>query len=131
MRCSVCALQQVEEEDAKQHSIETTIASIAQMIEQLTLKHEVEGSNPSQFKTFFRTNFLKHIFFASLKFEIAVTCNSKYVLRQDLSEIKRMPSGSSNVVHWYCIILAPLIYYENVLLPMHRTKTKYLSTVLQ
>ena len=32
VRCSVCALQQVEEEDAKQHSIETTTASIAQLV---------------------------------------------------------------------------------------------------
>jgi len=60
--CSVCALQQVEEEDAKQHSIETTTASIAQLIEQLTLKHEVEGLNPSRSNTFFFKQ--THVFLA-------------------------------------------------------------------
>ena len=53
MRCSVCALQQIEEEDAKQHSIETTAASIAQLVVQLTCIQEVAGSNPAVEQIFF------------------------------------------------------------------------------
>ena len=52
MQCSVCALQQVEE-DAKQHSIETTTASIAQLIVQLTCNQEVVGLNPAVEQIFF------------------------------------------------------------------------------
>ena len=52
-RCSVCALQQVEEEDAKQHSIETTTASITQLVVQLTCIQEVVGSNPAVKQIFF------------------------------------------------------------------------------
>ena len=46
------ALQQVEE-DAKQHSIETTTASIAQLIVQLTCIQEVAGSNAAVEQIFF------------------------------------------------------------------------------
>ena len=53
MQCSVCALQQVEEEDTKQHSIETTTASIAQLVVQLTCIQEVAGLNSAVEQIFF------------------------------------------------------------------------------
>ena len=57
MQCSVCTLQQVEEEDAKQHSIiKTTIASIAQLAEQVTCIQEAAGSNPAVEQIFFFEN---------------------------------------------------------------------------
>ena len=51
-QCSVCALQQVEV-DAKQHSIETTTASIVQLVVQLTCILEVAGSNTVLNRFFF------------------------------------------------------------------------------
>jgi len=50
-QCSVYALQQIEE-DAKQHSIETTGASVVQLVEQLTRKLDVAGLNPSEIQLF-------------------------------------------------------------------------------
>ena len=43
----VCALQQVEDDEAEQHYIANHKAHIAQLLKQMTFKHEVGSSNPS------------------------------------------------------------------------------------
>ena len=75
MWCSVCTLQRVEDEEAKQHSIENHSTPIAQLVEQLTLKHKVGSSNPSWCT-------LEYVFLVSFEI-INVTLHSKHASRQD------------------------------------------------
>ena len=62
MRCSVCALQQIEE-DAKQHSIKATTASIAQLVVQLAYIQKVTGWNSGGEQIFLNINTLANMFF--------------------------------------------------------------------
>ena len=81
--------------------LERTKHIIAQLVEQLTLKHEVGSSNSSWCTIFFSKILFETRFF--WQFEIHVTWQSKHASRRDLGEIKCTSSGNLIMftVNWY------------------------------
>ena len=71
---------------------------MAQLVEQLTLKHEVGGSNPSWCSFFYRKLYFLHTCFSNFSFHNTVTWHSKHTSTLDLSESKCTSSGNLNML---------------------------------
>ena len=73
-------------------------AHIAQLLEQLTLKHEVGSLNLSWCIIFFQKLYFFHTRFLNFSFLNTVTWHSKHASKRDFSEIKCTSSGNSNTL---------------------------------
>jgi len=76
----------VEKTQATFH--QKTTAQIAQWVVKQICIQEVTGSNPGG----------EQIVFSKFIFDSTVICHSKHALKRDLSEIKHMSSGNSNML---------------------------------
>ena len=82
----------------KQYSIASHKAHIAQLLEQLTLKHEVGSLNPSWCTIFSPKIILYAYTFLNFSFLNTVTWHSEHALKQDLSKINCTSSGNSKML---------------------------------